>query len=163
MSLVLRQKRNKPKFFPFWVWPLYFLLLWQILLSAQNPGLMSDDSGEMIAASCRLGLPHPPGYPLFNLIGYLFFFLPIGSVAFCFNLLAALLMLSSLAFTLDTCRQLKFFSSRQGLFVECLLMLMCLLFFSNRSVFAQCLTAKGSVYGFTLLFVSLLLWLRVKG
>ncbi len=41
-------------------------------------------------------------------------------------------------------------------------MLLGVLFAANRSVFAQCLTAKGSVYGFTLLFVSLLMWLRVK-
>ncbi len=162
MRIALRQTRNEPKSLPFWVWPLYLLLLWQILLSAQNPGLMSDDSGEMIAASCRLGLPHPPGYPLFNLVGYLFSFIHVGSVAFGFNLLGTLLVLFSLALILDTCRQLKIFSSSQGYFMECLLMLLGVLFVANRSVFAQCLTAKGCVYGFTLLFVSLLLWLRVK-
>src|SRR5258708_38141233 len=106
MSLVLRQKRNKPKFFPFWVWPLYFLALWQILLWAQNPGLMSDDSGEMIAASYRLGLPHPPGYPLYCLLGRLFSLFPIGTVAFRFNLLASLVALVSIYLVMDTCARL---------------------------------------------------------
>jgi len=52
-----------------WIgWPLFFLFLWWVLLRSQNPDLMSDDSGEMIAGSFTLGLPHPPGYPLFDLI-----------------------------------------------------------------------------------------------
>src|SRR5436853_7152974 len=105
MRVAHRPTRNKPRSIPFWIWPLFFLLLWQILLSAQNPGLMSDDSGEMIAASYRLGLPHPPGYPLFDLIGRLFSFIPVGTVSFRFSLLAAVLILSALVFILDTCRR----------------------------------------------------------
>jgi hypothetical protein len=33
------------------------------------PSLPGGDSGELIVASCSLGLPHPPGYPLFAMIG----------------------------------------------------------------------------------------------
>jgi hypothetical protein len=49
----------------------------------------SDDSGELILASATLGVPHPPGFPLYTLIGHLFSKLPVGSVAFRLNLMSA--------------------------------------------------------------------------
>jgi tetratricopeptide (TPR) repeat protein len=154
------------KDFPLWVWCLFLLALWQILLWAQNPGLMSDDSGEMIAASYRLGIPHPPGYPLFCLLGRLFSFVPVGTVAFRFNLLSSLLVLSSIFFLGKTCFSFAEITNKE-LFPPWLGLtagfLSLFLFFSCRSVFAQALTAKGCVYTLTLLFLSVLLWLRVRG
>ncbi len=49
------------------------------------------DGGDLIAASYHLGVPHPPGYPLYVLIGYLFGRMEClgGDVAFRFNLLSA--------------------------------------------------------------------------
>jgi len=48
------------------------------------------DCGELIAASYTLGLPHPTGYPFYLLLGRLFASLmPIGTVAFRYNLLSA--------------------------------------------------------------------------
>ncbi len=48
------------------------------------------DSGEFIATSYVLGIPHPPGTPLYVLIGRLFCFLPIGQIAMRVNYLSAL-------------------------------------------------------------------------
>jgi hypothetical protein len=49
------------------------------------------DTSEYIAAAYTLGLPHPPGNPLFVLIGRVFAVLPIApSVAMRINVLAAL-------------------------------------------------------------------------
>lgn len=52
------------------------------------------DSGELILASAKLGVAHPPGTPLYTLLGYLFAKLPWGSVAarlsFMSSLFAAL-------------------------------------------------------------------------
>jgi hypothetical protein len=49
------------------------------------------DTSEYIAAAYTLGLPHPPGNPLFVLIGRVFSVLPIaGDVATRINILAAL-------------------------------------------------------------------------
>ena len=47
------------------------------------------DGGELITAAVTLGIPHPPGYPTYVLIGNLFGRLPIGTVTFRFNLLSA--------------------------------------------------------------------------
>ena len=49
----------------------------------------SQDGGELITAAVTLGVPHPPGYPSYVLIGKLFSLLPFGTVAFRFNLLSA--------------------------------------------------------------------------
>ncbi|HEU4725410.1 MAG TPA: DUF2723 domain-containing protein [Candidatus Eisenbacteria bacterium] len=49
-----------------------------------------EDSGDLLAASATLGIPHPTGYPLFVLLGRLASLLPLGSIAFRINLVAAL-------------------------------------------------------------------------
>jgi hypothetical protein len=48
------------------------------------------DSGELIAASYTLGIAHPSGYPLWCLGGRLFSLLPLGEVAWRYNLFSAL-------------------------------------------------------------------------
>src|SRR5216110_2688334 len=49
------------------------------------------DTSEYIAAAYTLGLPHPPGNPLFVLLGRVFSILPIApNVAMRVNVLAAL-------------------------------------------------------------------------
>ena len=47
------------------------------------------DSGELIGAVASGGVIHPPGYPLYSLLGALFVHLPAGSLAFRLNLLSA--------------------------------------------------------------------------
>jgi hypothetical protein len=159
--------RKKIKAFPasfHWLWALFFLALWEVVLLAQNPGLMSDDSGEMAASAHGLGLPHPPGYPLFNLLGHIFGWLPVGTAAFRLNLFSQFLVFASLAFILDTCRRIPFprgWARSAGEPEAVLLPLMGLLFISCRSVFAQSLTAKGCVYALTLCLAAALIWLRV--
>jgi len=50
------------------------------------------DGGDLSTAAATLGVPHPPGYPLYTTLGYLFTQLPIGTVAFRLNLFSALCM-----------------------------------------------------------------------
>ena len=151
-----------------WIgWPLFFLFLWWVLLRSQNPDLMSDDSGEMIAGSFTLGLPHPPGYPLFDLIGRLFSFLPVGTVAFRYNLISEIAVLAALGLLLKTClvlsRGTEFGRPRENLWAtNGMLVFAGLVFISCRSVFAQSLTAKGAIYALTLLLVNGLAYLRVS-
>jgi hypothetical protein len=58
-----------------------------------EPSTSFWDTGEFIAAAYKLQVPHPPGAPLFLLIGRLFTLLSFGDVtkvAWCMNLLSAL-------------------------------------------------------------------------
>ena len=51
----------------------------------------SGDSGELITDAYVLGVAHPPGYPLYMMLGYLATHLPGGSPALWMNLLSGLL------------------------------------------------------------------------
>lgn len=43
------------------------------------PTIAGGDSGELVAESCHLGISHPPGYPLYNIVVHLFtHYLPFG-------------------------------------------------------------------------------------
>lgn len=54
------------------------------------PTVTGEDSGEFIAACHSLGISHPPGYPLYTLLGKAFSLLiPVGNIAFRVNLLSA--------------------------------------------------------------------------
>lgn len=61
-----------------------------LYLRTLAPGVVGFDSAELITGAYSLGIVHPSGYPLFLLLGKLFSFLPIGSVAYRLNLMSAL-------------------------------------------------------------------------
>ena len=44
-----------------------------------NPDVQPADSGELQIAAILLGIPHPPGYPLFTMLGWLFAQAPIAT------------------------------------------------------------------------------------
>ena len=48
------------------------------------------DGGELITAAVTLGIPHPPGYPTYTLLGKLISWLPLRTVAYRFNLFSAI-------------------------------------------------------------------------
>src|ERR1044071_5372244 len=64
------------------------LLLYLVTLA---PSTAMWDTSEYIAAAYTLGIPHPPGNPLFVILGRVFAILPIASsVAVRINILAAI-------------------------------------------------------------------------
>jgi hypothetical protein len=65
----------------------------------------SGDGPELIVAAMTLGVPHPPGYPTYTLLGYLFGQLPLGTVAFRFNLFPAVGMAVAAGFAAATVEQ----------------------------------------------------------
>jgi tetratricopeptide (TPR) repeat protein len=62
-----------------------------VYLDTLAPSVSPEDSGELITAAYTLGIAHPPGYPLWCLLGKAFSFIPLGSVAWRVNLLSAAL------------------------------------------------------------------------
>ena len=71
-----------------------FVVYWRTMC----PALYIGDGGDFITASHTLGVPHPPGYPLYTLLGKLFLLLPIpggiGWAAWRMNFMSAFLYIS---------------------------------------------------------------------
>ena len=63
----------------------FFILYWRTLA----PDLVGHDAGELQFVPYVFGIPHYTGYPLYLLLGKLWSFLPLGSVAWRMNLLSA--------------------------------------------------------------------------
>jgi len=64
-------------FFAFYLFTLY-------------PAVSVGDSGELITAAYTLGVAHPPGYPLWTILGKIFtVIIPFGNIAYRVNLMSA--------------------------------------------------------------------------
>ncbi|MCX5776161.1 MAG: DUF2723 domain-containing protein [Candidatus Firestonebacteria bacterium] len=56
----------------------------------------TGDSSEMIVSPYVLGVAHPPGYPLFTMLGHLFTYLPVFNIAYRINIFSMVFSLLSL-------------------------------------------------------------------
>ena len=84
----------------------YSLLLYLLTLAPDlTQSFYSADGGELIAAAVTGGIPHPPGYPTYLLLGRLFSWLPWGTLAWRSNLLSAVCAAVGLGFTAATLRR----------------------------------------------------------
>ncbi|HUP27289.1 MAG TPA: DUF2723 domain-containing protein, partial [Chloroflexia bacterium] len=61
-----------------------------IYFSTVSPTVNLIDSGELITAVWGPGIAHPPGYPLYTLLGYVATHLPVGEIAWRLNAFSAL-------------------------------------------------------------------------
>ncbi len=68
---------------------LVFFSVFILYLATICPTIYPGDSPLFASASFALGTAHPPGYPLYILLGKLGTFLPLGNVAFKVNLVNA--------------------------------------------------------------------------
>lgn len=57
------------------------------------------DGGDLVAAIGTLGIPHPPGYPTYVLLGRLFSIIPLGDLAYRINLMSAFSAASAVVLT----------------------------------------------------------------
>ncbi len=76
---------------------LIFLITLVVYIATMADTVSFWDCGEFIACSFRLAVPHPPGAPLYLLVGRVFSLLPVSAdIAFRINLISAI----SSAFTI---------------------------------------------------------------
>jgi len=68
-----------------------------LYLCTLAPTLLPADAGEFQLVAPLLGVAHPPGYPLYTLLGKLFTFIPLGDLAYRVNLLSAVIGALTLA------------------------------------------------------------------
>ncbi len=67
------QGRTRHLHFISWLDPILWIVVIGVLgVYSQTlyPSVAGGDSGELLAESCHLGVSHPPGYPLFNILNY---------------------------------------------------------------------------------------------
>jgi hypothetical protein len=69
---------------------LVFFVVYFIYLLTVFPTVQTEDSGELITSAVKLDIAHPPGYPLFILVGKIFStLLPFGNMAWRINVMSA--------------------------------------------------------------------------
>ena len=134
---------------------LSFLLYLKTLYPTVGPG----DSGELITAAYTLGIAHPPGYPLYCLLGKLFSFLPVGTIAYRLNLMSAVFASLTVGMVYLLAEEfLGRFGKVQG--QKVLAFGVSFLFAFSKDFWAQALSAE--VYTLHLFFLTLILWLFLK-
>jgi hypothetical protein len=115
-----------------------------------SPSLSSQsDSGELVSAAALLGIAHPPGYPLYTLLGHLFCLLPLGDAAFRLNLMSA--FFASLAGVLIFHLGLLIFENLTAALATALLCIF------SRDFWRLSLSAE--VFSLNMFFVALILYL----
>jgi hypothetical protein len=89
-----------------------------LYLSTAAPSLTwahgGTDGGDLITAAVTNGIPHPPGYPTYVTLGQLIARLPLGDVAYRFNLFSAVCMALAAAFTASSIMGLMLRASAPG-------------------------------------------------
>lgn len=115
-----------------------------------SPSLSAyGDSGELVTAATLPGLAHPPGYPLYTVMGWIFSHLPVGDPALRVNMMSA--VFSSFAVVLI------FLAGRLVFGSEVLAAGVALLCGFSRDFWRLSLSAE--VFSLHMLFVTLLLYL----
>jgi hypothetical protein len=63
-----------------------------VYIATLSPSVTLEDSGELITAATKFGVGHPPGYPLWTMLGFLLSHLfPFGNLAWRINLQDAII------------------------------------------------------------------------
>jgi tetratricopeptide (TPR) repeat protein len=156
--------RTQAERLPTRVWALagalLFLGLFWAFLRSSPADLYLDDSGETVTVAARLGLSHPPGYPIHTLIAHELSTLPWASPAWRVNLLAVLCgALCATALGLGALRVLLPLGLGSALTLASAL---AVLLAAGPVYWHNALGAKGSIYQlnnvFSVLLLGLLAW-----
>lgn len=67
-----------------------------LYISYLCPSISTGDSGELAASAYTLGIPHPPGYPFYMILGRLFSIIFPGNPALGMNILSSIFAVFSL-------------------------------------------------------------------
>lgn len=134
-----------------------FALTFSYYLYGLAPTVTLEDSGELVTAAFHLGVPHPPGYPLYTMIAHLFTYLPVGDIAYRVNFMSAFFSaLAIVALYFVTQEALRIWGRRD----EWIALLVCLLIAVTPHYFRQSVIAE--VYGLNNFLCAILLFLSLR-
>lgn len=112
------------------------------------------DGVEFVTASATLGIPHPPGYPTYVILGKAFSWLPLGSVAFRYNLFSAVAVAAAagllVSIIVSLHKQIRPTTA----------MVAALLFAFSPLVWSQAVVTE--IYGLNLLFLAIFLFVWIR-
>jgi len=69
----------------------FLFLSWFVYLSTLSPTIFYRDTPELVDTAFTLGISHPAGFPIYNLMAKAVTFLPMGSIPFKINLFSSLM------------------------------------------------------------------------
>jgi hypothetical protein len=98
-----------------------FLLVFSfiIYLATVAPTLSFWDCGEFIACSVIMGVPHPPGSPLYLMAGHLFSWLPFGDLGWRVNLISPIVAaITVMLLYLTLVRLVRFYRKKEETFMD---------------------------------------------
>ena len=79
------------------------LIAFAVYLLTISHSITEFDSGELAAVQATLGIAHPPGYPLFTILGYIFSKIPLGiTKIYQLNILCSLWCVGAVIFFTHT-------------------------------------------------------------
>jgi len=120
-----------------------------------SPSINFGDSPELVSAAYNLGIAHPPGYPLYSLVGKLFAFIPAGGdIAGRVNLLSAFFAAASVFMAALITTRLAGDKSRLGAVFAALVLAL------SPTLWSQAVVAE--VYTLNLFIFSLLVFLLLR-
>ena len=67
-----------------------FVVSFTVYCFTMAPTVTLVDSGELILASVKLGVPHPPGFPLYVMLAHIASLVPVGNPAVRIHMASAL-------------------------------------------------------------------------
>jgi len=82
-----------------------FILSFGLYVYTLAPTVLPSNSGEFQFVTDVLGIAHPPGFPLYTMLGKLFTLIPVGDVAYRVNLMSACFAALTLALVSRTVRR----------------------------------------------------------
>ena len=139
----------------YWLAPcLIFLAGLALYAATLNSGAQAADSGELQAVAVKLGIAHPPGYPLWTMLGWLFSHLPVNPL-WGVSLLSAVAAAAALAVNCAAVIQLR--PARAGQLAG---LVAALALATSTTFWAQATTAN--IRSLTALFAALLFYCAAR-
>jgi hypothetical protein len=134
-----------------------------LYIATLAPSVLPADAGEFQFVPWLPGIPHPTGYPLYTVLGWLWtHLLPLGEVAWRMNLLSAVFAAITVGLAYDVTRQIldKALPATPQSARVLAAILAAATFAVTHTFWSQAIIAE--VYALHALFVALILWLTLK-
>lgn len=141
----------------------FSLIIVLIFLFTVPPTIYLGDSGEIASASFNLGIGHPPGYPLFLLLGKIFTLMPVGDEAFRINFLSIILsVVFALLLFMTVKKFLLILFKNHNFIIDFLSVTTSLIFIFSNDFFNIATNIKGGIYVFNGLIVLISVYSAMK-